>query len=80
MARRNALDRAADEMRSELNRFDISVPEGERKIIWRDLVVEVNHGTPLTDCRRKLKKMLQAAIKAENKDRQTELLTNRKEQ
>ena len=69
----NALDRAYSEKRSELEAYDIYVPIGERCIVWGDLVVNVPYGTPKTECRRKLNRMLKAAKSRRFKDTQTDI-------
>ena len=60
----NALDRVAQELQTELDGLGIKVPNGERTIIWGNLTVKVPFGTPKTDCRRKLKKIIKAAERA----------------
>lgn len=69
-----ALDRAALELKDKLAALDIKVPYGQRQIIYRDLVVDVQEFTPRKDCLRKLRKMIKLAEKDRFNETQTNLL------
>lgn len=72
--RTNALDRAYLEMKPKLDELHIEVPKSERRIIFDNLIVDVRFGTPRTDCRRKLKKMIAYAEKKKMQETQETLL------
>lgn len=69
-----ALDRAAEELESELKRYDIRVPKGERVILWNDVAIQVSEGTQKKDCLRKLRKLIKIEKQKEFERTQVSLL------
>lgn len=70
-----ALDRAAEELKSQLEKFEnISVPKGQRVIIWDNTAYPISEGTSKAICLRKLRKLIAIEKKREFERTQTSLL------
>jgi hypothetical protein len=69
-----ALSRVARELQPDLNKWAIEADGENRRIVWRDIVIDLHYGTPARDCRRKLKKIISAAEKIDRESRQSTLI------
>lgn len=68
-----ALDRAAQILATPLKTYDIQVPEGERIIVLKDRVIQVQEFTPKDKCLAILRKLINEAKEEEFKRTQTGL-------
>jgi len=69
---KNALAHALDQVRGDVEHYDIEVDAGERMIVWRGSVIPIKPGTTQRECIRILRGMIAAEKKLAAKEYQAD--------